>query len=304
VTSGGGAPTPCRWREPSASGARPPPLARMNPHWLRYHKAKRLGWDPQDLNLLPDRRDWEALSEEERDATVRACAMFLGGEEAVASDLAPMLVALRRRPDQEAACAFLAAQIWEETKHAEFFRRWLDEVAGAPDVSAYTGPSHAALFEDALPAAMDALLTDGSDAALVRAVTTYHVFVEGTLAETGYHGFYSIFERRGIMPGLVEGIRLVQRDEARHVAFGLDLLRECFERDPALRETMEETAEDVLPLVIGTLADYFAPYGGEANPFGLTATEMLEHASRQFAKRQAVLERGADAEASAEGWGT
>jgi len=276
----------------------------MNPHWLRYHKAKRLAWDPQDLNLLPDRRDWDDLADDERDATARACAMFLGGEEAVASDLAPMLVALRRRPDQDAACAFLAAQIWEETKHAEFFRRWLDDVAGSPDASGFTGPSHTALFEEALPAAMDALLSDGSDDALVRAVTTYHLFVEGTLAETGYHGFYQIFERRSIMPGLVEGIRLVQRDEARHVAFGLDLLRECFERDPALRDVMEETAETVLPLVIGTLADYFAPYGGEANAFGLTATEMLEHASAQFAKRQAVLDRGADPAAQAHGWGT
>jgi ribonucleoside-diphosphate reductase beta chain len=160
------------------------------------------------------------------------------------------------------------------------------------DLGAHTGPSHHALFEEALPATLDALLTDGSDEALVRAVTTYHLFIEGTLAETGYHGFYEIFESRGIMPGLVEGIRLVQRDEARHIAFGIDVLRELFARDPGLRDVMEEEAETLFPLVVGTLGDYFAPYGGEENPFGLTATEMLTFASDQLGKRQAALERG------------
>ncbi len=260
-------------------------------HWTRYHKAKKLAWDPQTLGLDQDRRDWEAFDDDERDATIRACALFLGGEEAVASDLAPLLVALRRKPEQEAACAFLASQVWEETKHAEFFRRWLGEVAGNPGLSAYTGASHAALFERVLPERLDAVLTDASDEALVRALTTYHLFVEGTLAETGYHGFYQIFERRGILPGLVEGIRLVQRDEARHIAFGIDLLREAFERDGALREVLEDEAEVLFPLVVGVLGDYFAPYGGECDPFGLTATELLTFASAQLGKRQAALDR-------------
>ncbi len=262
-------------------------------HWARYHKAKKLAWDPQAIDLDQDHRDWAALNEEERDATIRACALFLGGEEAVASDLAPLLVALRRREGQDAACAFLASQIWEETKHAEFFRRWLAEIAGDVDLDAYTGPSHTELFDRVLPDRLDTVLTDASDEALVRAVTTYHLFVEGTLAETGYHGFYEIFERRGILPGLVEGIRLVQRDEARHVAFGIDMLREAFEQDGDLRDVLEVEAEMLFPLVVGVLGDYFAPYGGEQDPFGLTATELLMFASAQFGKRQAALERTA-----------
>jgi len=267
----------------------------MSPHWIRYQKAKRLSWDPVDINLVEDQRHWGQLSAEERDATARACGMFLGGEEAVASDLAPMLIALRRRGNQDAACAFLASQIWEETKHAEFFQRWLTDVPQVREPARSTGPAHHHLFEEVLPQRLDALLHDPSDEALVRAITTYHLFIEGTLAEAGYHGFYWIFEGRNQMPGLVEGIRLVQRDEARHVAFGIDLLRELFEGRPSLREVMEEEAENLLPLVIGTLADYFEPYGGEVNPFGLSATHMLEYASSQFAKRNAVLERQKDA---------
>ena len=39
-----------------------------SPHWTRYHKAKKLAWDPQDIDLAPDLRDWAAFSDEGRDA--------------------------------------------------------------------------------------------------------------------------------------------------------------------------------------------------------------------------------------------
>mgnify|MGYP001801611401 FL=1 len=94
-----------------------------------------------------------------------------------------------------------------------------------------------------LPTNLDAVLTDESDEALVRAITTYHVVIEGMLAESGYHGFYRSFEANEILPGLVKGIRHIQRDEARHIAFGLDLLRAAFQRSPNTRAVCEETIE-------------------------------------------------------------
>ena len=260
-------------------------------HRRRYQKAKTLSWDPAAFDLEQDKADWAAFSDEQRDAALRACALFLGGEEAVAGDLAPLLVALRKRPGQEAACAFLASQLWEEAKHAEFFSRWIGEVAGSPDLTPYASQPHAELFERRLPAALDRLLADRSDEALVRAVTTYHVIIEGALAEAGYHGFYTCFQENGVLPGLVAGIQHVQRDEARHIAFGIDLLRERFAEDPALAETMEEEAEALFDLVVGILADYFAPYGGAENPFGLRADTIMLFAGNQLAKRMAALER-------------
>jgi ribonucleoside-diphosphate reductase beta chain len=260
-------------------------------HRRRYQKAKALAWDPAAFDLEQDKADWAAFSDEERDAALRACALFLGGEEAVAGDLAPLMVALRKRPGNEAACAFLASQLWEEAKHAEFFERWITEVAGAPDLAPYASEPHAALFEQRLPEALDRLLTDRSDEALVRAVATYHVLIEGTLAEAGYHGFYTCFKENDVLPGLVAGIEHVQRDEARHIAFGLDLLRERFAENPALAGILEEEAEAIFDLVVGILADYFAPYGGAENPFGLRADDIMLFAGNQLGKRMAVLER-------------
>ncbi|MEM8558009.1 MAG: ribonucleotide-diphosphate reductase subunit beta [Bacteroidota bacterium] len=282
-------PVPVSSLAPIRPQAKPAPAKRpRDKHWTRYQKAKKLAWDPQHFDLTQDQADWAQLDETERAGVLGAVALFLGGEEAVAADLAPLLVRLRRRPEYETACYFLASQIWEEAKHAEFFSRWLREVAGNPDLEAYASANATRLFDKVLPTNLDAVLTDESDEALVRAITTYHVVIEGMLAESGYHGFYRSFEANGILPGLVQGIRHIQRDEARHIAFGLDLLRGAFARSPETRDVFEATIEAHFDTALGIVADYFAPFG-EANPFGLTAMEQLEFAATQLTKRQAAL---------------
>jgi len=65
---------------------------------------------------------------------------------------------------------------------------------------------------------MNALLSDDSPRALANALTTYNIVVEGVLAETGYHYYRQIAEMQGIFPGLLEGIRLIARDESRLLA--------------------------------------------------------------------------------------
>lgn len=61
-----------------------------------YHKAKSLLWDPCDIDLTADQRDWARLSDRERDIILRLSSQFLGGEEAVTHDLAPLPTAIRR----------------------------------------------------------------------------------------------------------------------------------------------------------------------------------------------------------------
>jgi ribonucleoside-diphosphate reductase beta chain len=40
---------------------------------------------------------------------------------------------------------------------------------------------------------------------------TYNMVVEGVLAETGYHAFFTMLERNGLMPGLRRGSRSLNR---------------------------------------------------------------------------------------------
>jgi len=145
-----------------------------------YHKAKQLFWDPQAIDLTQDARDWARLAARERDILLRLAAQFLGGEQAVTHDLTPLLIALRRQGGRLDDEMFLTTQLFEESKHVEWFDRWFVEVASsvppAPDGAAYR-----ALFYEALPAALDRLLRDGSPRAQV-AVSYTHL----TLPTTPY----------------------------------------------------------------------------------------------------------------------
>src|SRR4051812_34435797 len=95
-----------------------------------YHKAKRLLWDPRDLDFAPDRADWAALTPREQGLLRQAVRLFAGGETAVTQDLAPLLIALRPAGRLEDTM-FLTAQLFEESKHVEFFARFAEEVLDA-----------------------------------------------------------------------------------------------------------------------------------------------------------------------------
>src|SRR5436190_4029708 len=95
-----------------------------------YHKAKRLLWDPRDLDFAPDRADWAALTPREQVLLRQAVRLFAGGETAVTQDLAPLLIALRPGGRLEDTM-FVTAQLFEESKHVEFFARFSEEVLDA-----------------------------------------------------------------------------------------------------------------------------------------------------------------------------
>ncbi len=256
-----------------------------------YHKAKSLLWDPAAIDLSVDRADWARLSDPERDILLRLSRMFLGGEQAVAQDLAPLLIALRRSGDFIEEEMFVTAQLFEEAKHVEWFDRWMREIA--PEAIAAPmdlGPGYAALFDEALPAALDRLLVDASPKAQVEALVTYHMIVEGVLAETGYRGYMQTLKANGLMPGTVRAVELVQRDEARHIAYGLHALSRLLQADPSLWAAAEARLSDLLILSLDIIGGTFAPYG-ENIPFGMDPTDFVTYAADQFSRRMEVLER-------------
>src|SRR5258708_15232839 len=92
------------------------------------------------------------------------------------------------------------------------------------------------------------LVADPADIeAKVDFVTLYHMIIEGTLALTGQWFLTDFMERHGILPGWVEGFRLISQDEHRHVAYGTWFLREKA-ADPGLRARITERLLQLLPL--------------------------------------------------------
>lgn len=256
-----------------------------------YHKAKKLGvWDPMDIDLRADRADWTNLSEQERDILVRLLAMFQAGEEAVTLDLLPLMRVIARegRIEEE---MYLTTFLFEEAKHVELFRRIFDEVViRRDDLSGYHSASYRSLFYEALPAALNRLDSDTSPAAQLQASATYNMVVEGTLAETGYHAFYTVLESRGIMPGVTEGIRLLQRDESRHIAYGVHLITRLLKQHPDLAPLFHQVMGELIPVATATISEIFAQY--DPVPFGLREEDFLQFAVDQFGKRMRRIENG------------
>ena len=221
-----------------------------------YHKAKRLGvWDPRSIDFSQDIQDWQHFSDEEREAILNLTALFQAGEEGVTLDLLPLILAVAREQRLEEEM-FLTTFLWEEAKHTEFFRRFLDEVAhDHSDLSRFHTPSYRALFYEELPKAMNALLTDTSAEAQLRASVTYNMIVEGVLAETGYHTYYNMLERNNVLPGLRQGIGLLKRDESRHIAYGVYLISRLVAQQPDLWKIVEQEMNRLLIFALGVVSE-------------------------------------------------
>jgi ribonucleoside-diphosphate reductase beta chain len=250
-----------------------------------FQKSKKLGtWDPMSFDLVQDRRDWEALPQLRRDDLIGTTTLFQAGEEAVTLDLLPLVMAVARQGRLEEEI-YLTSFLWEEAKHTEFFRRWLDEVPriGDTDLHEYLGPNYRRLFFEELPAAMGRLLTDDSDEALARALTTYNMVIEGVLAETGYHSYSQQLEEGRLFPGLAGALKLISRDETRHIRFGVYMLQLLIQKDTALWEVVTGRMAELMPIVLGIVS------GPEPAPDG--PDEMTQFAMTQYQRRMRVLER-------------
>ena len=70
-------------------------------------------------------------------------------------------------------------------------------------------------------------------AALVRGITVYMVVIEGMLALTGARFMIRSLKERNWLPGFIAGFTAVNRDESRHVGFGVKFLADAIKDDPA-----------------------------------------------------------------------
>lgn len=265
-------------------------LNRELPPMRLYEKAKKLGiWNPSDIDFAKDKQDWAGFTDEEKDLCLLLLSMFVAGEEAVTLDLLPLIQAIAQegRIEEE---MYLTTFLFEEAKHTDFFRRFMDEVAEAGvDLSCYHGDNYRQLFYESLPDALNALRSDPSPASQIRASVTYNMIVEGVLAETGYQAFFTMLERNDLLPGLRKGISLLKQDESRHIAYGVYLLSRLMAEHPNEWDNLQMQMNLLLPSAIGVIGDAFARY--EVVPFGLKEEDFINYAMSQFSKRFERLEK-------------
>jgi len=241
-------------------------------------------WNPADIDFSRDRADWEKLSDDEHDFATRLCAQFIAGEEAVTEDIQPFMTAMRKegRLGDE---MYLTQFAFEEAKHTQVFRMWLDAVGMTDDLHGYLEPlpAYRQMFYDELPYCLNALSSDASPAAQIRASVTYNHVVEGMLALTGYYAWHKICMERNILPGMQELVRRIGDDERRHMAWGTFTCRRHVAADDANWSVFESRMNELMPLALDATVQGFALF--DVLPFGLVQDEFMQYAADKGMRR-------------------
>ena len=250
-----------------------------------YARWERGNWSAMEIDFSQDKEDWAQLSEFERRAAIWNYALFFHGEDVVATDLAPFIEAAPREEQKY----FLATQQVDEARHAIFFKRYMEEVAGFGDGSVRgaleaTRPQLTWGFRQTfamLDRTTGALRRDRSKTALAKAVWMYHILVEATLAQPGQHFIGDYLEKRDILPGFREGMRNVALDEQRHIAFGVKLLYDLNREDPGVADAVADTMREAMISSVSL----FVPPGWDrryTEVFGFTLEQIYADAQRSL----------------------
>ena len=256
-------------------------------------------WSSESFDFTEDARQWAdpgSFTDDQRQFIQWSMSSFFLGEERVTTELLPFAIAA---PSHEAR-AFLATQISDEAKHMVFFDRFYREVFGVTaktlsenvdDQRAHMNAEYGQLFDGILHEAAETLRKDPTDmAALVRGVTVYMVVIEGTLALTGARFMIRSLKELDLLPGFRQGFTAVNRDESRHVGFGVKFLADAIKADPAYKQVVQDTLQETLP--VGTLAlappMVDDPYDFET-PFGYSSQEIYAYAMKSLSKKLAAM---------------
>jgi ribonucleoside-diphosphate reductase beta chain len=273
------------------------------PHKYFKNSAYRV-WNPYEIKFEEDLKNISKLTKDDFydgkgfDVLRKSLAMFGAGEEAVTEDLAPLALAHDNIEDQ----MFVSSQMYEESRHAVFFNRYWSEVINeiekreglelsSPSDERWYSDEYNTLFKKNKEA-MKSLLDDFSPDNQIRAHTHYHMVIEGVLAQTGYYGLTENFTEGGELPhlpGLVKGINNIQRDEGRHIGYGLYRCNQLLENGGD-RKVLDNTLQELLPLVMGVVQSIVKEVDDFENYPGMEPSELMEFAQEKHQMRMNQLD--------------
>jgi ribonucleoside-diphosphate reductase beta chain len=152
------------------------------------------------------------------------------------------------------------------------------------------GRPRAGVFDGALTRVMRRLDTDKSPQAILDASIIYNQLVEGVMAIAGYQRWEETFRRLGKLPGLEAGLKLTQRDERRHIAYGTYLGRRVLAENPELWEWLEKRwAKLTAGFSGGGYGGTDAQATGPQNEVQRADAEIMEHYQRLSRRRLEAL---------------
>jgi ribonucleoside-diphosphate reductase beta chain len=260
-----------------------------------YALWERQNWKATELDFSVDREQWVITPREAQESTIWSLGSFYVGEERVTADLAPFLQAA---PTGEIEL-FLATQLVDEARHAAFFDRFGAEVmclssddfrGRMREVEQILLSPWREVFDDGLRDVAKRIQAKPDDLDLfVEGIATYHIVVEGFLAVTGQTLIRDYMLEHSMYPGFCEGFGLVERDEHRHVAFGVRFLRDAIREDARHRETVERVVLELAPKAAYVFAPPYVTDPTEYVSYGYTSRQIYGFAYRTLRRRMKIL---------------
>jgi ribonucleoside-diphosphate reductase beta chain len=260
-----------------------------------YVLWERQNWKAHELDFSVDKEQWLTTPRVSQESTIWSLGSFYVGEERVTADLAPFL---RAAPSGEIEL-FLATQLVDEARHAAFFDRFGAEVMALEaellrdrmrEVSERLTDAWSHVFDDGLRDVSKRIQAKPDDLDLfVEGITTYHLVIEGLLAVTGQKFIREYMLEHGLYPGFCEGFGLVERDEHRHIAFGVRFLKDAIEYDRRHAQTVERTVLRLTPSACHVFCPPYADDPRDFTSYGYHSSEVYGYAYRTLKRRMAVL---------------
>jgi ribonucleoside-diphosphate reductase beta chain len=246
-------------------------------------------WNPADIDFSQDAADWETLSPEEKRSATFLVAQFIAGEEAVTEDIQPFMKAMSAE-GRLADGMYLSQFCYEEAKHTEVFRRWMDAVGLTSDLHPYVAdnPFYRKLFYEELPGCLRVLESDPSPVNQIRASVTYNHVIEGSLALTGYYAWQKICTGRGILPGMQELVRRIGDDERRHMAWGTFTCRRHVAADDSLFDAVTGRMGELLPIALNMI-EWVNDQFEKPMPFEADPQEYVNYAADRAQRRLGAI---------------
>jgi ribonucleotide reductase beta subunit family protein with ferritin-like domain len=258
------------------------PFRALYEHWERHQ------WSVFELDLETDAESFAALDSTDQQALIWIFAHRFHAEFNVARLLAPFLLAAPNWGTQ----LLLATQTADEHRHLQAVLRIYEEVfgvAGGIDAVRELADQNLDPVAETLYLLLDEHISrlerDRHPDVFLRSVVVYHLLGEGVVARTAQNLAADQYERFGAFPGLAQGQRLVARDEARHIGFGVSYCRLRVTAEPersraVIAEVIDEFAAVAAELLVTAndgMGDIVrAGYGVDPADFSAEAMRLLD----------------------------
>nr|AWQ63704.1 wsv188 [Shrimp white spot syndrome virus] len=207
--------------------------------WEMYKKEVACFWTLEDIDFERDPKDWEKLTQDEKDFILQILAFFASSDGIVIENLTTRLRQVAQIPE---ARSFFDFQVGMESIHGNVYGELIDRLVPDEKDKAilFNAAQHFPAIKKKEQWAINWMQSNNDLAELIVAFAA----VEGIFFSGAFASIFWI-KNRGFLPGLTSSNEFISRDEGLHRDFACMLLKKGFVDTPSRERILEIVTEAV-----------------------------------------------------------